>query len=170
MKYTVTGKQHNDEKCFICGYKNPSGVGAEFFNCVDEAGGAVLITTFRTKDCHQSYPGRTHGGVISAILDESVGRAIELALPDIWAVTIDLSVKFRKPVPIGEDLYIVSRITKIADRFFEGEGEMVDGTGLVLATAVGKFFRLPLEKAVNDKNAGLRLQKIIGESPKEFVI
>lgn len=71
-----------------------------------------MVALFTPKDEHQSYPGRLHGGVASAILDETIGRAIlNLYDVEIWGVTIELNVKFKKPIPLNQELKVVGRIT-----------------------------------------------------------
>ena len=121
---------------------NDAGVKAEFYNCVDEDGKVALITKLDPKPIHQSYPNRMHGGVIGAILDESIGRTIQIE-HEVWGVTIDLSVKYRKPVPLDTVLYVESRITEIANRYFCGVGTMFymqDGARVVCATGEAKYF------------------------------
>ena len=95
MRHNITGKQHNSKQCFICGLKNSSGLKASFF----ETEGNELIAKFTPHEDHQSYPGRLHGGIASAILDETIGRAISIgAAEQIWGITVELSVQFKKPV------------------------------------------------------------------------
>jgi len=156
MRYKVLSKQFNTDRCFVCGMLNDSGTKAEFYNCMREDGEQVLITKITPNEVHQSYPNRMHGGVISALLDESIGRSIQYAHPDIWAVTMHLNVTFRKPVPLDQILYIESKITNIGSRAFEGEGKIFIGD-TTLANATAKFFRVPFEEAfksekLNDKN------------------
>ena len=68
----VTEKQRNSKMCVICGLDNPFGVRAPFYNMED---GSVM-SVFRFREEHQSYPGRVHGGLISAMLDEMGLRAL----------------------------------------------------------------------------------------------
>lgn len=68
----VTKKQFNTRKCFICGMENERGVKAPFYEMEDKS--VVSYVTF--DELHQSYPGRVHGGIISAMLDEVAGRAL----------------------------------------------------------------------------------------------
>ena len=35
-----------------------------------------IMARFTGQDVHQGYPGRMHGGVITGILDETIGRAV----------------------------------------------------------------------------------------------
>ena len=70
-----------------------------------------LVGKFSGINEHQSFPGRMHGGMISAILDEGIGRAIWIYEPSTWGVTTHLNVKYRKPVPLYEDLILIFIIT-----------------------------------------------------------
>jgi len=153
MKYKIISKQFNSRRCIVCGLKNRASLRAEFFNAVDEDNKPCLITRCVPKWFHQSYPDRLHGGIISAILDESIGRAVQATDPNIWAVTIDLSVKFRKPTPLDKPIYAVSYITKFGTRAFDGEGKLLLADGTVLASAIGKFFIIPFEELTKAKGA-----------------
>ncbi len=93
---------------------------------------------------HQGYPGRLHGGVISAILDETIGRAINIADTRTWGVTVELTVKFRKPVPLDSEVRVFGRITRDSSRLFEGMGEIVLEDGSIAAEARGKYLKMPL--------------------------
>ena len=143
MLHTVTAKQPNSKMCLVCGLKNPFGLHTSFF----ELDNNELLAVFKPREEHQSYPGRLHGGIISTILDETIGRAIMiLSEGDIWGVTVDLQIRFKKPVPLDEELRVVGRITKNSSRFFEGTGELLLQDGTVAATGHGKYLKVPLEK------------------------
>jgi acyl-coenzyme A thioesterase PaaI-like protein len=88
-----------------------------------------------------------HGGIISTILDETIGRAIMIQSEgDIWGVTIDLQIRFKKPVPLDEELRVIGRITKDSSRSFEGTGELLLEDGTVAAKGYGKYLKVPLDK------------------------
>jgi acyl-coenzyme A thioesterase PaaI-like protein len=127
--------------CLVCGVENPSGLKARFFEL--ETG--ELLGMFRPKVDHQSYPGRLHGGVASAMLDETIGRAINVADTHTWGVTIEFRAKFRKAVPLGADLKVIGRITRDSDRVFEGMGEILLPDGSVAVEGWGKYLKMPLE-------------------------
>ena len=101
---------------------------------------------------HQSYPGRMHGGVSSAILDETIGRAIMVTEPHTWAVTVDLYVKYRKPMPLNETLMCVGRITRNTRLLFEGEGEILLKDGSVAVSAKAKYRKLDLRKITSEQD------------------
>lgn len=143
MRYVITGKQHNSNKCFVCGLKNSSGLQASFF----EAETGELIALFKPTEEHQSYPGRLHGGLASTILDEAIGRAIMVGSPDeVWGITIELSLEYKKPIPLDQEVRVVARIVSQNSRFFEGTGEIVLENGDIAVKAKGKYMKAPLHK------------------------
>jgi len=143
MRHKITGKQHNSKLCFICGLKNSSGLKASFF----ETEGNELIATFTPTEEHQSYPGRMHGGIASAILDETIGRAVVIGnAGQIWGITVELSVEFKKPIPLNKEVKVIGRITSQNSRFFEGTGEIILDAGEIAVTARGRYMKAPLSK------------------------
>ena len=129
--------------CFICGERNAAGLHLRFYEQDD----GTILSKFTGRDHHQSYPGRMHGGVITAALDETIGRAIMITYgEDIWGVTIELNVRFLKPVPLDTPLTIVGRITMDKSRIFEGAGELRLPDGTVAADCVGKYVKMDLKK------------------------
>ncbi len=136
-------KQPTSRMCFVCGESNPAGVHVRFYERED---GSVLAR-FTGADHHQGYPGRLHGGVITAVMDEAIGRAIMVRYgDDIWGVTAELTMRFRQPAPIGVELTVVGRIISEGSRMFQGSGELLLPDGTVAAEAVGKYMKLPLDR------------------------
>ena len=143
MKRKVTGKQQNSRMCFVCGLKNPSGLQASFY----ELEGGDLMAVFRARDEHQSYPGRLHGGISATVLDETIGRAIlNRSQGEVWGVTVEFTMRFKKPVPTDTPVRVVGRIVKEGSRFFEGTGEILLEDGSVAVEGQGKYIKMPLSK------------------------
>jgi len=143
MIYKIKRKQENSKLCFVCGLKNNYGIHAHFY----EAENGELIALFTPSEEHQSYPGRLHGGIASAILDETIGRAIlNKNKNEVWGVTIELNLRFRKPVPLNKQLKVIGRVTDENSRMFEGTGEIILPDGTVAVTAKGKYLKAPIEK------------------------
>jgi len=139
----VMRKQPNSKMCLVCGMKNPLGLKAFFY----ELENGEVLAIFHPREEHQSYPGRMHGGIASAILDETIGRAGMIKYgEDMWSVTLELHTKFRKPVPLDRELRVVGRITAENKRSFEGSGEILLSDGTVAVEAHGKFLKLPIDK------------------------
>mgnify|MGYP002521741917 FL=1 len=76
MELKVTKIQNNSNSCIVCGLSNTLGLQAHFY----ETEGDYIVAVCTGRNEHQSYPNRMHGGVICALLDETVGRAVQIAL------------------------------------------------------------------------------------------
>ena len=143
MAQRVQAKQPNSKMCLVCGLKNRSGLRASFY----ELEGGDLVATFSGREDHQGYPGRLHGGLATAILDEAIGRAIRVRHGDaLWGVTVEVTTRFKKPIPLATKLTVRCRITHEDSRFFEGTGEILLPGGEVAATGKGKYIKLRLEQ------------------------
>ena len=143
MRHKIIRKQYNSKLCFVCGLGNGAGLRASFY----ETERGELIATFVPRQEHQSYPGRLHGGIASTILDETIGRAVLVgSAEEVWGLTLELNLSYRKPIPLGVELKVVARITEQNSRFFHGSGEIVLPDGEIAVTARGKYLKAPLDK------------------------
>lgn len=138
----VIRKQPNSHDCIVCGVDNNLGINASFYETEDKQ----VVALFSFKQEHQSYPERTHGGMICSMLDELIGRAIWAYDPNMWGVTMNINVKYRKPVPLDTKLKGIGRIDSQTSRTFNGSGEILDQDGNILAEASAMYMKLPLEK------------------------
>lgn len=163
MELRVLRKQNNSADCIICGTENNASMCAGFY----EVEGDYVVAEVKGKYEHQSYPGRMHGGLISALLDETIGRAIMIQDPNQWGVTSELNVKFRKPVPLDQTLYCVAKIIKVGSRTFVGVGFIEDANGTLLAHGSATYVKLPLDKIADGDNLGWVL---IEDNKKSFDI
>lgn len=120
------------ENCFICGDKNSSGVQARFYFDGEQA-----TTEIVADEMFEGYKGIYHGGVISSLLDEVMIKAI--LATEIFAVTAEMTVKYVKPVKVGEKLIFTGKVTKAKGRLFFTEGVAQSETGEIFATATGKY-------------------------------
>jgi len=143
MRLNVTQKQPNSRMCFVCGLENSFGLKSRFYELED----GQLMAVFTPSNEHQGYPGRLHGGLAATILDETIGRAIMLThSANIWGVTVDFSMRLRKPVPIDGEVTVLARIVSENKRFFEGEGEIILPDGKVAVSGKGKYLKMDIEK------------------------
>jgi len=143
MRHQVTGKQPNSKMCLVCGLKNRFGLRSSFYELDNDE----LLAVFKPMAEHQSYPGRLHGGIATAILDETIGRAIMMKYTEeIWGVTLEFTIRFKKPIPLDEEVRVIGRITEDSNRSFAGTGEILLQDGTVAAEGWGKYIKLPLEK------------------------
>jgi uncharacterized protein (TIGR00369 family) len=137
----VVAAQNVSRMCLVCGIENHAGLGTRFY----QLDSGELAGVFQPREEHQGYPGRLHGGVCSALLDETIGRAINIRDPEAWGVTVELTVRYRKPVLIDSEVRAIGRITRDSRRLFEGSGEIVLADGTVAVEATGKYMKLPIE-------------------------
>ncbi|NOX17244.1 MAG: PaaI family thioesterase [Chlorobi bacterium] len=165
MKHTVIEKQNNSKLCFVCGINNEFGLKASFYEIENEE----LAAVFHPNDFHQGYPGRLHGGIASTALDETIGRAILIKDKNIWGVTLELNLKFRKPIPLDKPVKVVARLTEVGTRVFEGTGEIILENGDIAVTAHGKYFKIPLDKITDKEFKAEEWFKIKGENDPEEI-
>ena len=129
--------------CLVCGLKNPYGLKTSFY----ELDNGELLAVFKPAEEHQSYPNRLHGGISAAILDETIGRAIMIHHSEnYWGVTIEFTSRFKKPVPLDQEIRVVGRITKDSRRTFEGTGEILLKDGSVAVEGYGKYIKSAISK------------------------
>ena len=144
----VVSKQTNSKMCLICGLENDLGLKADFYNMENGSVGAI----FTFKDVHQSYPGRVHGGMISALLDELAGRVLWVTDPEVFGVTATMTVKFRKPVPYNQKLLGHGELIKRSGRLFTAKAKVIDEDKNILAELEGTYMILPSDKITNGES------------------
>ncbi|GAB4257630.1 MAG: PaaI family thioesterase [Deferrisomatales bacterium] len=127
------------DECFVCGSGNAEGLRLAFV--VDEEQRAIE-TVWVPRPAHQGYRGIVHGGLVTTVLDEAMGKlSAALGMP---AVTAELTVRFRKPVPPERPLRVQGRITEVRRRFLAGEAQATLEDGTVAAQATAKLMRSSL--------------------------
>ncbi|HOP07358.1 MAG TPA: PaaI family thioesterase [candidate division Zixibacteria bacterium] len=135
-------------RCFVCGDLNEFGLKARFF-----FDGEKAFTEIEADRMYEGYAGIYHGGVLSALLDEVMIKAI--LADEIYAVTAEMTVRFLAPVRTGDHLIITGRVVKRKGRMFFTEGEVRGSDDQVYATASGKYLearpdlRQELEKSID---------------------
>ena len=144
--YTIVRLHDVSHDCIVCGIENELGLHGQFLETTEE----VLLGIFSPLNEHQSYPNRMHGGISSAILDEMIGRAIQISEPDTWGVTIDLSTKYRKPVPLDKPVFARSKIIRNTSRAMDGIAQIVLEDGTVAVEASARYVKLPLSKIAGE--------------------
>lgn len=126
-------ERERDTMCFGCGRDNPTGLHMHFRT--DENG---CYTSFVPQPVHQSYDGRMHGGLISTLLDETMGNYPYMYEHKV-AYTARLEVRFRQPVRIGERIRVITKVKRRKGQLLEMTGQVVREDGTVAAEADGKL-------------------------------
>jgi len=126
--------------CFACGRLNDSGLHLDF-----EVSRGRAETSCVTERRHQGYDGTVHGGIVTALLDETMGWAI--FHQGIWGVTARLTVTFRQPASVGERLRVVGEVVRERSRSIETHGAVTRASdGAVVAEADATFLLMPDER------------------------
>ncbi len=142
MKLKVIKTQNNSKNCLICGMENPFSIKAPFYVLEDQ----TIASVFKFKNQHQSYPDRTHGGMVSALLDELMGRALWIFEPEMFGVTTTLNITYKKPVPLDTLLKARAYLTFNSTRGIIAKGEIFDMNNTLLAQGNAKYFKMPFQK------------------------
>jgi uncharacterized protein (TIGR00369 family) len=121
--------------CIGCGEGNPQGLKLRF-----EWEDGVLATTYTPSPEHQGWEGYTHGGMLSLVLDEVMAQSVYRS--GYLAPTAEISVRFRRPAPVGEPLRVTSTAPQ-GDRLLVCRAEARDAAGTLIADATAKFLPTP---------------------------
>lgn len=119
----------DDGYCFACGQKNYSGLRLEFRS---ENGKA--FAEFIPGKSHQGFKDIVHGGIIAAVLDEAMMKA--LLFRGIFAMTAQIEVRFRSPLLVGDKSVVEAEIHTLGGRFIEASAVLKkDDKVVAIATA-----------------------------------
>lgn len=126
LDFSSLHQQPNSDMCFICGRKNPVGLYMKFF----DNGENEIYSEYTVPEQYQGYPGVVHGGILAAMLDESVARVSMISDHHRLMMSVKLEVKYRHPTPTGTPLRIVGRIVRLRGRLGKAVGAIYlpDGT------------------------------------------
>ncbi|PLX90861.1 MAG: PaaI family thioesterase [Desulfuromonas sp.] len=125
-----------DGQCFVCGRLNERGLQAVFQVDRDRQQSSCRIAL---PDGFQGWSDMVHGGILSTLLDEACIYACRSVGEQF--VTAELTVKFRKPVHIGDEMEIVGDLLEQRKRLFKARAQIMVG-GVVHAEATAKVFAL----------------------------
>jgi len=130
-----------DHNCFACGEGNPKGMHLEI-----ELGDAAARTTWTPDADDVGWSDRVHGGLIATLLDEVMAWAPSSF--DSWAVTAELTTRFRSPAMPGEPLVADARVVERRRRIYRVRGEVHGADGRLVAEAEGRYLgATPTQKA-----------------------
>lgn len=129
-------KQANSRTCFVCGRDNDMSLKMSWY---EDHETQQVRSTVTVPEHFNGYPGVVHGGIVSAILDETSGRAVMLKHgKNALMVSLKLEVTFRLPTPTGTPLTVIGWVIKQSKSRARVAGEirLPDGTLTAECTAV----------------------------------
>ena len=130
------------QRCFVCGQHNPFGL-----HLIFRIEGDAIVSDFQPREEHQGFPGVIHGGIVAAVLDETLGRTSVLAQHPEWTMTGRLEIRYRRYVPYGPRLRVRATLGTERRRMIQASGVLTfsDDETTILAEAQGTFLALPLQ-------------------------
>ena len=134
-----------DNGCFGCSPHNTRGLRLVWRQ------GEGEVRAFYTAESHfRGAPGVVHGGIQATLLDETIGVALHRAFgdpEDLFLVTADFELRYRRPVPTGRQIELVGRFERREGRSYFGSGSIVDRTGALLTSATARWVAVPAPEA-----------------------
>lgn len=122
--------------CFACGLENKCGLHLNFDYTFSGAQSYFVLD-----EKFQGYPDFAHGGIVTTILDEAMAHT--LMHHKIMAVTASLEVRFKKPVPLGEELLVKAILAdSFSKKRFKLRAVVENKGGQILAEAKALFIAL----------------------------
>jgi len=138
-----------DHNCFACGAENPIGMGLHI-----EIGEGTARATWQAGGDFVGWSDKVHGGIIATLLDEVMAWAPSSY--DSWAVTAEMSVRYRSPANPGELLTATGRVAERRRRIYEVVGEVRGADDRLIAEGRGRYLGAsPTQKAELKDRYGL---------------
>jgi uncharacterized protein (TIGR00369 family) len=138
-----------DHNCFACGRANPVGMHLEI-----ELGEGSASTTWVAGDDFVGWEAKVHGGILATLLDEVMAWAPSSY--DSWAVTAEMTIRYRSPANPGEVLRARGWVTERRRRIYRVKGEVRGADDRLVAVGEGRLLGAsPSEKAELKARYGL---------------
>jgi hypothetical protein len=134
----------NNDYCFACGTKNPLGLRLVFFTATAPNGARLLCTQVMPSPHWQGFAGVLHGGLQSTIIDDLMSNHL-FRLERVWSATAELKLRFKRPVPLDQELLFASRLVACEGRIWRMRAECrlaADPGGPLLTFAEGRFIEV----------------------------
>lgn len=125
--------------CYVCSQTSQCGLHQRFYVKNDK-----IYSHFKPSSSFQGYEGFVHGGVFSAILDESMGWAASVKVKG-FCKTVKLEIRFSKETPSDKLYTIESEYMRTVRGFLEAKGKVYDEQGSVYVRGEGIYYPMPSE-------------------------
>jgi acyl-coenzyme A thioesterase PaaI-like protein len=149
----MTGVPFDDGNCFACGPTNPIGLHVHFDRAAEAEG---VVAHLALAPHYQGWRGIAHGGIVMALLDEAMAHAAGFA--GHRGVTANVSVRFRKPVPLEQPIEVRGYVNWQRRNVLGVEAGIFDTHGRELAHAEGSFVSRGSLEAAHDRRNPLMTQ------------
>ena len=134
MPQVVKLEPKEANRCFGCGAANPAGMKLTFELDLDAR---RTRGSFALGANYAGGGGFAHGGIIGVVLDEAMGKLSKIN--DEKAVTAEMTVEYRKPVPVDQPIVVEGWQEEEKGRNRFRIAEIRDPQGNLLARGKGRF-------------------------------
>ena len=138
----LTDKGYN---CFACAPSNPYGLKMEFHEDGDD-----IVSIWTPGHNYQGWMDTLHGGIPATLMDE-IGGWILARKFQTSGMTTNLNLKYRKPIPTGDNVKIEirGRVKEVKRVFVFIEAE-IRYNGEVCSSAEMTYYTFPKDVAEKD--------------------
>ncbi len=125
----------DDHRCFVCGRENQIGLKAEFALDPERRRAETRVSIGAE---FQGWQGITHGGIVSALLDEICAQACMCC--GLTVVTSEIKIRYKAPVPTGSVVTVIGEVVGERRRLVDAKG-WVELDGKIMAEAEVVMYR-----------------------------
>lgn len=138
-----------DSNCFVCEPRNDGGLRIPFEH---DSANDTVVACFTLGPRFSGAPSYVHGGVTLAVLDEAMAWAT-IAVGGKFAVTVDTSTRFVRPVLVGKQYFVEARLRSQSEERIETAAVIRDPDGKLCAETTATFAVLGAAQAVRATGA-----------------
>jgi len=133
---TGAGELRRDDCCFVCGQDNPHGLRLVFSYPQPGRAEAELVIPER----YSGWQRITHGGLLAMLLDEVMAHACLSREGN--AVTVEITVRYLKPVEVGQRVRLAGWVQEVKGRVGASEGEILGPQDQAVARGRARFLKM----------------------------
>ncbi|HHS48825.1 MAG TPA: PaaI family thioesterase [Desulfurella acetivorans] len=124
------------DSCIVCGGENDFGLKTWFFTDFEFVYNNCLL------DKHYiGYPERIHGGIVSAILDETMGWVATVKTNHFY-YTVELCIKYKNIAKPNTELFTKAQFLALKGKIALTQAVIYSENEQIIATAKGKYYPL----------------------------
>ncbi len=129
------------KSCFVCGEDNEHGL--QLKSMVKDDG--TVIINYTPRECDKGWKHIMHGGIAMTLLDEVMTWAAMLDVK-FACVSVEITTRMRRPISVGCPIIVSGKVDSSKSRMINTSAKITDREGVILATAVGKYMKMPADK------------------------
>lgn len=132
-------RPREENQCAGCGKANPYGL---YLSFVFDSEQKIVESWLNPDIQYMGSLNTMHGGYVALLLDETMGKV--LSGMQVKAPTAQLNVRYRKPVPIGKELYLRGELREVQGRkhHLHGSIRLAEQLEVILAECEALFIAL----------------------------